>query len=152
MWIYAKRQLSVETNRNIMYSFLNDCLCTCPVRNDTMLDADGDFDLEDTMDVARHVEELLRRPMANQWSSQQSWIWTLNQLHTVRSFLSFPAETPTPVILSGQQLGQNIHNSLFIFSCIWPQMFWKRTGLIIAVHLPKCLCRTSKPESKRQCY
>lgn len=37
-----------------------------------MLDADGDFDLDDTMDVARHVEELLRRPMANQWSSQQS--------------------------------------------------------------------------------
>uniref|UniRef100_A0A7N6AGS9 Signal transducer and activator of transcription n=1 Tax=Anabas testudineus TaxID=64144 RepID=A0A7N6AGS9_ANATE len=43
-----------------------------PSMNDTMLDADGDFDLEDTMDVARHVEELLRRPMANQWSSQQS--------------------------------------------------------------------------------
>uniref|UniRef100_A0A8C3A4E1 Signal transducer and activator of transcription n=1 Tax=Cyclopterus lumpus TaxID=8103 RepID=A0A8C3A4E1_CYCLU len=40
--------------------------------SDTILDADGDFDLEDTMDVARHVEELLRRPMANQWSSQQS--------------------------------------------------------------------------------
>ncbi|XP_042363363.1 signal transducer and activator of transcription 5B-like [Plectropomus leopardus] len=43
-----------------------------PSMSDTMLDADGDFDLEDTMDVARHVEELLRRPMANQWSSQQS--------------------------------------------------------------------------------
>uniref|UniRef100_A0A3B3XI36 Signal transducer and activator of transcription n=1 Tax=Poecilia mexicana TaxID=48701 RepID=A0A3B3XI36_9TELE len=40
--------------------------------SDNMLDPDGDFDLEDTMDVARHVEELLRRPMANQWSSQQS--------------------------------------------------------------------------------
>ncbi|XP_047465017.1 signal transducer and activator of transcription 5B-like [Mugil cephalus] len=39
--------------------------------NDSMLDPDGDFDLEDTMDVARHVEELLRRPMANQWSNQQ---------------------------------------------------------------------------------
>uniref|UniRef100_A0AAX7U7K1 Signal transducer and activator of transcription n=1 Tax=Astatotilapia calliptera TaxID=8154 RepID=A0AAX7U7K1_ASTCA len=39
---------------------------------DGMLDPDGDFDLEDTMDVARHVEELLRRPMANQWNSQQS--------------------------------------------------------------------------------
>lgn len=37
-----------------------------------MLDPDGEFDLEDTMDVARHVEELLRRPMANQWNSQQS--------------------------------------------------------------------------------
>uniref|UniRef100_A0A8C7FW42 Signal transducer and activator of transcription n=1 Tax=Oncorhynchus kisutch TaxID=8019 RepID=A0A8C7FW42_ONCKI len=34
---------------------------------DPMMDADGEFDLEDTMDVARHVEELLRRPMANQW-------------------------------------------------------------------------------------
>ncbi|KAF3854095.1 hypothetical protein F7725_014783 [Dissostichus mawsoni] len=43
-----------------------------PSMSDTMLDAEGDFDLEDTMDVARHVEELLRRPMANQWSSQQS--------------------------------------------------------------------------------
>lgn len=37
-----------------------------------MLDADGDFDLDDTMDVARHVEELLRRPMEGQWSGQQS--------------------------------------------------------------------------------
>uniref|UniRef100_A0A8D0A851 Signal transducer and activator of transcription n=1 Tax=Sander lucioperca TaxID=283035 RepID=A0A8D0A851_SANLU len=35
-----------------------------PSMSDTMLDADGDFDLEDTMDVARHVEELLRRPMS----------------------------------------------------------------------------------------
>ena len=42
-------------------------------RSDPMLDADGDFDLDDTMDVARHVEELLRRPMVNQWSSPQSW-------------------------------------------------------------------------------
>uniref|UniRef100_A0AAY5EFK7 Signal transducer and activator of transcription n=1 Tax=Electrophorus electricus TaxID=8005 RepID=A0AAY5EFK7_ELEEL len=40
--------------------------------SDSMLDADGDFDLDDTMDVARHVEELLRRPMENQWSGQQS--------------------------------------------------------------------------------
>uniref|UniRef100_A0AAR2KDX5 Signal transducer and activator of transcription n=1 Tax=Pygocentrus nattereri TaxID=42514 RepID=A0AAR2KDX5_PYGNA len=37
-----------------------------------MLDNDGDFDLDDTMDVARHVEELLRRPMDGQWSGQQS--------------------------------------------------------------------------------
>ncbi|XP_039862259.1 signal transducer and activator of transcription 5B-like [Simochromis diagramma] len=43
-----------------------------PPMADGMLDPDGDFDLEDTMDVARHVEELLRRPMANQWNSQQS--------------------------------------------------------------------------------
>lgn len=42
------------------------------LRSDTMLDAEADFDLEDTMDVARHVEELLRRPLANQWSGQQS--------------------------------------------------------------------------------
>lgn len=39
---------------------------------DPMLDPDGDFDLDDTMDVARHVEELLRRPMEGQWSGQQS--------------------------------------------------------------------------------
>ncbi|XP_015217367.1 signal transducer and activator of transcription 5B isoform X2 [Lepisosteus oculatus] len=38
-----------------------------PTTNDTMLDADGEFDLDDTMDVARHVEELLRRPMESQW-------------------------------------------------------------------------------------
>uniref|UniRef100_A0A8C5FVR8 Signal transducer and activator of transcription n=1 Tax=Gadus morhua TaxID=8049 RepID=A0A8C5FVR8_GADMO len=43
-----------------------------PPMSDPMLDADGDFDLDDTMDVARHVEELLRRPMVNQWSSPQS--------------------------------------------------------------------------------
>ncbi|KAG2461114.1 STA5B protein, partial [Polypterus senegalus] len=36
-----------------------------PASGDPMLDADGDFDLDDTMDVARHVEELLRRPMEN---------------------------------------------------------------------------------------
>ncbi|CAG5912326.1 unnamed protein product [Menidia menidia] len=42
-----------------------------PSISDNMLDPDGDFDLEDTMDVARHVEELLRRPMASQWNSQQ---------------------------------------------------------------------------------
>ncbi|KAG7243520.1 hypothetical protein INR49_011076, partial [Caranx melampygus] len=35
-----------------------------PSMSDSMLDADGDFDLDDTMDVARHVEELLRRPEA----------------------------------------------------------------------------------------
>ncbi|XP_054592379.1 signal transducer and activator of transcription 5B isoform X2 [Nothobranchius furzeri] len=41
---------------------------------ENMLDPEGDFDLDDTMDVARHVEELLRRPMEAhaQWSSQQS--------------------------------------------------------------------------------
>lgn len=39
---------------------------------DSMLDPDGDFDLDDTMDVARHVEELLRRPMDNQWLPHQS--------------------------------------------------------------------------------
>ncbi|XP_043910654.1 signal transducer and activator of transcription 5B-like isoform X2 [Protopterus annectens] len=38
-----------------------------PQNPDTMLDPDGDFDLDDTMDVARHVEELLRRPVDNQW-------------------------------------------------------------------------------------
>uniref|UniRef100_A0A8C4HTP3 Signal transducer and activator of transcription n=1 Tax=Dicentrarchus labrax TaxID=13489 RepID=A0A8C4HTP3_DICLA len=39
---------------------------------DSMLDADGDFDLDDTIDVARHVEELLRRPVESQWGGQQS--------------------------------------------------------------------------------
>ncbi|EGW08039.1 Signal transducer and activator of transcription 5B [Cricetulus griseus] len=34
---------------------------------DPVLDTDGDFDLEDTMDVARRVEELLGRPMDSQW-------------------------------------------------------------------------------------
>uniref|UniRef100_A0A671RDJ4 Signal transducer and activator of transcription n=1 Tax=Sinocyclocheilus anshuiensis TaxID=1608454 RepID=A0A671RDJ4_9TELE len=43
-----------------------------PPIGDPMLDADGDFDLDDTMDVARHVEELLRRPMEGQWSGHQS--------------------------------------------------------------------------------
>ncbi|XP_041073544.1 signal transducer and activator of transcription 5B-like isoform X2 [Cetorhinus maximus] len=38
---------------------------------DSMLDPDGDFDLDDTMDVARHVEELLRRPIDNQWLPHQ---------------------------------------------------------------------------------
>ncbi|NXM74495.1 STA5B protein, partial [Serilophus lunatus] len=34
---------------------------------DPVLDPEGDFDLDDTMDVARHVEELLRRPVDSQW-------------------------------------------------------------------------------------
>ncbi|NXX98914.1 STA5B protein, partial [Centropus bengalensis] len=34
---------------------------------DAVLDPEGDFDLDDTIDVARHVEELLRRPMDSQW-------------------------------------------------------------------------------------
>ncbi|XP_067869515.1 signal transducer and activator of transcription 5B-like isoform X1 [Heterodontus francisci] len=42
-----------------------------PQNPDSMLDPDGDFDLDDTMDVARHVEELLRRPMDNQWLPHQ---------------------------------------------------------------------------------
>uniref|UniRef100_A0A8C6NJB5 Signal transducer and activator of transcription n=1 Tax=Nothobranchius furzeri TaxID=105023 RepID=A0A8C6NJB5_NOTFU len=41
-------------------------------RSDPVLDGDGDFDLDDTMDVARHVEELLRRPVESQWGGQQS--------------------------------------------------------------------------------
>uniref|UniRef100_A0A8C7WQH5 Signal transducer and activator of transcription n=1 Tax=Oryzias sinensis TaxID=183150 RepID=A0A8C7WQH5_9TELE len=39
---------------------------------DPILDAEGEFDLDDTMDVARHVEELLRRPVESQWGGQQS--------------------------------------------------------------------------------
>uniref|UniRef100_H2ZZY7 Signal transducer and activator of transcription n=1 Tax=Latimeria chalumnae TaxID=7897 RepID=H2ZZY7_LATCH len=38
-----------------------------PSNADSMLDPEGEFDLDDTMDVARHVEELLRRPMDSQW-------------------------------------------------------------------------------------
>ncbi|NWQ83664.1 STA5B protein, partial [Columbina picui] len=34
---------------------------------DTMMDPEGDFDLDDSIDVARHVEELLRRPVDTQW-------------------------------------------------------------------------------------
>uniref|UniRef100_A0A8D3A2W0 Signal transducer and activator of transcription n=1 Tax=Scophthalmus maximus TaxID=52904 RepID=A0A8D3A2W0_SCOMX len=43
-----------------------------PPMSDSMLDTDGDFDLDDTMDVARHVEELLRRPVESQWGGPQS--------------------------------------------------------------------------------
>ncbi|XP_048416231.1 signal transducer and activator of transcription 5A [Stegostoma tigrinum] len=42
-----------------------------PQNPDSMLDPEGDFDLDDTMDVARHVEELLRRPIDNQWLPHQ---------------------------------------------------------------------------------
>ncbi|KAM9749229.1 signal transducer and activator of transcription 5B isoform 2-T2 [Dama dama] len=38
-----------------------------PQNPDPVLDNDGDFDLDDTMDVARRVEELLGRPMDSQW-------------------------------------------------------------------------------------
>lgn len=47
-------------------------LCVRCGRTDPVLDGDGDFDLDDTMDVARHVEELLRRPVEGQWGGQQS--------------------------------------------------------------------------------
>uniref|UniRef100_A0A8C9TZR4 Signal transducer and activator of transcription n=1 Tax=Scleropages formosus TaxID=113540 RepID=A0A8C9TZR4_SCLFO len=62
----------------------DECVCACacgrvcdsalfvPPGSDPTLDPEGEFDLDDTMDVARHVEELLRRPMENQWSGQQS--------------------------------------------------------------------------------
>ncbi|XP_026133358.1 signal transducer and activator of transcription 5B-like isoform X1 [Carassius auratus] len=43
-----------------------------PSMNDSMLDAEGEFDLEETMDMARQVEEFLRQPMETQWSGQQS--------------------------------------------------------------------------------
>lgn len=41
-------------------SFSNIPLFASP---DPVLDQDGEFDLDESMDVARHVEELLRRPM-----------------------------------------------------------------------------------------
>ncbi|XP_051522719.1 signal transducer and activator of transcription 5B isoform X2 [Myxocyprinus asiaticus] len=43
-----------------------------PSMNDSMLDAEGEFDLDETMDMARQVEEFLRQPMETQWSGQQS--------------------------------------------------------------------------------
>lgn len=43
-----------------------------PSMNDSMLDTEGEFDLEETMDMARQVEEFLRQPMETQWSGQQS--------------------------------------------------------------------------------
>ncbi|XP_061159867.1 inactive phospholipase C-like protein 2 [Syngnathus typhle] len=49
-----------------------------PPMSEPMLDADGDFDLDDTIDVARHVEELLRRPVESHWGGQQS---TMAGLH-----------------------------------------------------------------------
>lgn len=80
-----------------LYVFMHTCadilftLCAFVPgdRNDPMLDTEGEFDLDDTMDVARHVEELLRRPMENQWSGQQSWPLTsdnakINQFHFIK--------------------------------------------------------------------
>uniref|UniRef100_A0A673KK38 Signal transducer and activator of transcription n=1 Tax=Sinocyclocheilus rhinocerous TaxID=307959 RepID=A0A673KK38_9TELE len=40
------------------------------VENDSMLDTEGEFDLDETMDMARQVEEFLRQPMETQWSGQ----------------------------------------------------------------------------------
>uniref|UniRef100_A0A4W4GMC3 Signal transducer and activator of transcription n=1 Tax=Electrophorus electricus TaxID=8005 RepID=A0A4W4GMC3_ELEEL len=39
---------------------------------DPMLDAEGEFDLDETMDMARQVEEFLRQPSEPQWTGQQS--------------------------------------------------------------------------------
>ncbi|XP_072524074.1 signal transducer and activator of transcription 5B [Salminus brasiliensis] len=43
-----------------------------PPISDPMLDPEGEFDLEETMDMARQVEEFLRQPSEPQWSGQQS--------------------------------------------------------------------------------
>ncbi|KAG9267555.1 signal transducer and activator of transcription 5B isoform X1 [Astyanax mexicanus] len=43
-----------------------------PTISDPMLDPEGEFDLEETMDMARQVEEFLRQPSEPQWSGQQS--------------------------------------------------------------------------------
>uniref|UniRef100_A0A665TEZ9 Signal transducer and activator of transcription n=1 Tax=Echeneis naucrates TaxID=173247 RepID=A0A665TEZ9_ECHNA len=72
---YVKPQI-----KQVLLLFLCDVILSqreCPLslshgRTDSMLDTDGDFDLDDTMDVARHVEELLRRPVESQWGGQQS--------------------------------------------------------------------------------
>lgn len=52
-------------------------LCVRFWRNESMLDTEGEFDLDETMDMARQVEEFLRQPMETQWSGQQSWPLTL---------------------------------------------------------------------------
>ncbi|KAI5102878.1 signal transducer and activator of transcription 5B [Silurus meridionalis] len=43
-----------------------------PSIGDPMLDESGDFDLDETMDMARQVEEFLSQPTEAQWSGQQS--------------------------------------------------------------------------------
>uniref|UniRef100_A0A8B9HX00 Signal transducer and activator of transcription n=1 Tax=Astyanax mexicanus TaxID=7994 RepID=A0A8B9HX00_ASTMX len=47
-------------------------LCVSRCSSDPMLDPEGEFDLEETMDMARQVEEFLRQPSEPQWSGQQS--------------------------------------------------------------------------------
>ncbi|KAB5555165.1 hypothetical protein PHYPO_G00030360 [Pangasianodon hypophthalmus] len=43
-----------------------------PSIGDPILDESGDFDLDETMDMARQVEEFLSQPSEAQWSGQQS--------------------------------------------------------------------------------
>ncbi|TUD02851.1 Signal transducer and activator of transcription 5B [Bagarius yarrelli] len=43
-----------------------------PSISDPILDEGGDFDLDETMDMARQVEEFLSQPSEAQWSGQQS--------------------------------------------------------------------------------
>uniref|UniRef100_A0A671XR78 Signal transducer and activator of transcription n=1 Tax=Sparus aurata TaxID=8175 RepID=A0A671XR78_SPAAU len=80
---YVKPQIKqVVPEESCFFCCIGDVLSACLStvwlhsvsrdRSDSMLDADGDFDLDDTMDVARHVEELLRRPVESQWGGQQS--------------------------------------------------------------------------------
>uniref|UniRef100_A0AAQ5Z8G3 Signal transducer and activator of transcription n=1 Tax=Amphiprion ocellaris TaxID=80972 RepID=A0AAQ5Z8G3_AMPOC len=77
---YYTPPLSKAVDGYVNFPFLSSCSsipCGCLLsvscgRSDSMLDTDGDFDLDDTMDVARHVEELLRRPVESQWGGQQS--------------------------------------------------------------------------------
>uniref|UniRef100_A0A8C6KIT2 Signal transducer and activator of transcription n=1 Tax=Nothobranchius furzeri TaxID=105023 RepID=A0A8C6KIT2_NOTFU len=67
---YVKPQIKqVLSHRLCVLLVVVSVLCG---RSDPVLDGDGDFDLDDTMDVARHVEELLRRPVESQWGGQQS--------------------------------------------------------------------------------
>uniref|UniRef100_A0A8C6KGW7 Signal transducer and activator of transcription n=1 Tax=Nothobranchius furzeri TaxID=105023 RepID=A0A8C6KGW7_NOTFU len=65
---YVKPQIKQVLSHRL-YQVVVSVLCG---RSDPVLDGDGDFDLDDTMDVARHVEELLRRPVESQWGGQQS--------------------------------------------------------------------------------
>lgn len=59
MWQMKKREVTWVT------------VCVCS--GDPILDEGGDFDLDETMDMARQVEEFLSQPSEAQWSRQQSW-------------------------------------------------------------------------------
>lgn len=66
MWQMKKREVTWVT------------VCVCS--GDPILDEGGDFDLDETMDMARQVEEFLSQPSEAQWSRQQSWPFELHRV------------------------------------------------------------------------